>query len=90
MLQLIFNKFRWRGCFLTTVTEFCFSLQILKTIPWSKVNIQVLLVEIIHLKNQEIEEFAKFLNEAGFEHFKNVGYDAIYVKKGFIGNSKAT
>ena len=63
----------------------CFP-QILKSIPWDKVNIRVLLIEVNHIGeifNETREEFDKLLAEAGFVFYKSISIDNIYIRKDF-------
>ena len=60
--------------------------QILKSIPWDKVNIRVLLIEVNHIGeifNETREEFDKLLAEAGFVFYKSISIDNIYIRKDF-------
>ena len=59
-------------------------MPVLKTIPWKKVNISVILIEVIHFDKlfpRTKEEMKKFLEKKGYKLFKDVGFDQIYVKK---------
>ena len=60
--------------------------QILKSIPWDKVNIRVLLIEVNHIGeifNETREEFDKLLAEAGFVFYMSISIDNIYIRKDF-------
>jgi hypothetical protein len=58
----------------------------LKTIPWDKVDIRVLLVEVNHIGEifeETREEFEKFLDEIGYKFYMSLSIDNIYLKKDF-------
>jgi hypothetical protein len=59
-------------------------LPVLRAIPWTKVNIRVILIEVIHFGKMfdgTKEEMQTFLEEKGYRLFKDVGFDQIYIKK---------
>jgi len=59
-------------------------LPILKTIPFDKLDISVLGVEVSHLGkvfDGDREELDRLLEAAGFHHHSNVGEDAFFVKE---------
>ena len=58
----------------------------LKTIPWDKVDIRVILIEVKHIGemfNGSLKEFEAFLDEKGYKFYKSVAIDNIYIKKDF-------
>ena len=61
-------------------------LQVLKTIPWDKVNIRVLLIEVNHI-GEIFKGSPKALNQllkkSGFKFFRSSTIDDIYVKRDF-------
>ena len=60
--------------------------EILKSIPWDKVNIRVMLIEVVHLGKLfpgSEAELNEFLDEKGYRFYASLGYDNIYVKKDF-------
>ena len=61
-------------------------LQVLKTIPWDKVNIRVLLIEVNHI-GEIFKGSPKALNQllkkSGFKFFRSTTIDDIYVKRDF-------
>lgn len=64
-------------------------MPVLKTIPWKKLNISVILIEVTQagrLFKGSQDELQKFLEKKGFKHFKDVGFDQIYVKKDISKN----
>ena len=59
-------------------------MPVLRTIPWQKLNISVILIEVTQagrLFEGSKEELREFLENRGFRHFKDVGFDQIYVRK---------
>jgi hypothetical protein len=59
-------------------------LPVLRAIPWTKVNIRVILIEVIHFGKMfdgTKEEMKAFLEEKGYRLFKDIGFDQIYIKK---------
>jgi hypothetical protein len=66
-------------------------MPVLENIPWKKVNIGVILIEVIHLdklfKGSQ-QEMRKFLEKKGYKHFRDVGFDQIYVKKDSLKSKK--
>jgi predicted metallopeptidase len=60
--------------------------QVLKTVPWDKVDIKVILVEVAHLGkvfDGDLREFNSFMSKIGYDFYKSVKVDSIYVKKDF-------
>ena len=60
--------------------------QILKSIPWDKVNIRVLLIEVVHLGKLfggSLAELNSFLEEKGYRLYKSVEIDNIYIRNDF-------
>jgi len=58
-------------------------LDVLKSIDYDAYEIDVIDVE----NNYKTDEFEKFLTQKGFEKFKTLAWDDIYVRKGFKSNS---
>ena len=62
--------------------------QILKTIPFHKVDIKVIDLEINHVGKNfpgTLEDILNYLDAQGYEfHFKISSLDAVFVKKGFL------
>jgi hypothetical protein len=59
---------------------------VLQTIPWDKVNIRVLIIEINHLGaifEGNYFQVRKMLKENGYKVFKGTDFDEIYVKRKF-------
>ena len=59
-------------------------MPVLRTIPWDKLDISVILIEVTQagrLFEGSKEELRKFLESRGYQHFKDIGFDQIYVKK---------
>jgi len=57
--------------------------EILQTIPWQKVNIRVLLVEVVNIGKifgGSLAELNNFLEDKGYKLYKSVGYDNIYIR----------
>ena len=60
--------------------------EILKSIPWEKVNIRVLLIEVVNLGKiypGSLAELNAFLEDKGYLFYMSVGYDNIYVRNDF-------
>ncbi len=62
-------------------------LQVLQTVPWDKVNVRVLLVEVNHIG--EIfpgtqKKLSDFLKKSGFKFYQKAKIDDIYLRKDFI------
>jgi hypothetical protein len=60
--------------------------QVLKTVPWDKVDIKVILAEVDHLGevfDGSIEEFNAYLSDVGYKFHKSIEIDNIYIKKDF-------
>lgn len=53
-------------------------LKVLSTIPWDKVDIELLMIEVNHIDNKELEQIMK---KAGYAYVKTLGgLDKIYKK----------
>jgi hypothetical protein len=66
-------------------------LQILETIPWSKVNIPVLGIEVNHVGEffpGTLDELRNILFNNGYKIYQKVAIDEIYVKKSFLKKLK--
>ena len=60
---------------------------IIKTIPFNKVDIKVLGIESPHLGKLypgTFQELNQYLFEQGYDYFKNIGPDAIFIKRGYL------
>ena len=68
-------------------------LQVLRTIPFDKVDIKVLGIEMNHVgeifKGSE-KDVVKLLKEAGYDYFTTVKNDDIFVKNDFVFNKNIT
>jgi hypothetical protein len=63
-----------------------FILQVLKSIPWDKVDISVLLIEVKHfgeIFEGQLSDLETFLDEKGYKYYMTLDIDNIYVKKDF-------
>jgi hypothetical protein len=63
-----------------------FILQVLKSIPWDKVDISVLLIEVKHfgaIFEGQLSDVETFLDEKGYKFYMTLAIDNIYVKKDF-------
>jgi hypothetical protein len=61
-------------------------LQVLQTVPWDKVNVRVLLVEVNHIGQifpGSQKKLSNFLKKSGYKFYKSAKIDDIYVKKDF-------
>ena len=61
-------------------------LPVLKTIPWEKVKIRALLIEVNHMGkifDGNIGDLESFLDKKGFKFYKSVEIDNIYIAKDF-------
>ena len=61
-------------------------LQVLKTIPWDKVNIRVMLIEVNHIGaifQGSLKALSQLLKKNGFKFFRSTNIDDIYVKRDF-------
>jgi len=59
-------------------------LQVLKTVPWDKVNIQVLIIEVNHIGEifkGSAKELNKHLKMNNFQFYKSLQIDDIYVNR---------
>jgi len=66
-------------------------LPVLKTIPWDKVNIRALMIEVNHMGKVfegSLEDLETYLDESGYKFYKKVEIDSIYIRKDFNVNSK--
>jgi hypothetical protein len=62
-----------------------------QTIPWDKVDISVLGIEINHLDEifpGKLEDLRHFLAEKGYKIYQKVSIDEIYVKKSLLKSLK--
>jgi hypothetical protein len=58
----------------------------LRTLPWEKVNIRILLVEMDHVGKifkGSPKELNKLLKQNGYKYLKTAGVDEIYVSNDF-------
>ena len=61
-------------------------LQVIRTVPWAKVNIRALLIEVDHLGeifSGSQKELNKFLKKSGYKFLQSSAIDDIYVKTDF-------
>jgi hypothetical protein len=61
-------------------------LQVLQTIPWDKVNIRVLIIEVNHIGEifkGSPKELNKRLKKSGYKFFRSTTIDDIYVRQDF-------
>ena len=59
-------------------------MQVLKTIPWSEVDIEVVTVEVNHageVAEGSEEEIRGYLAARGYVHFHTVGMDAVFIRR---------
>jgi hypothetical protein len=56
--------------------------EVVKSLPWSKVDISVISLEHFHLFNYP--ELVEFMNQAGYNVNRTVEFDTIFVKKNFV------
>ena len=64
-------------------------MPVLKTIPWDKVNIRALMIEVNHMGKVfegSLKDLEQFLDESGFKFYKSVKIDNIYIRKDFDAN----
>ena len=62
-------------------------MQVLKTIDWEAINIEVILVELIHagkVFNGNREEVIHFLEKQNYQFIGNI-FDDVFVRKDLIG-----
>ena len=62
-------------------------MQVLKTIPFEKVDISVLLIEVDHLGEifeGDDDEMRKFMHENGYVFYRRLSIDDVYVKETFL------
>lgn len=62
-------------------------LQVLKTIPFDKVDISVLMIEVAHMGEifpGDNDELRRFLNQNGYVFFKRLAIDDVYIKKSLL------
>jgi len=58
-----------------------------QTIPWDKVDISVLGIEVNHLDevfSGKLEDLRNFLSEKGYKIYQKVSIDEIYIKKSLL------
>ena len=56
----------------------------MRSIPWAKVNIKVLLIEVIQMGkifDGKIEDLDKLMEENGYKFFSKIHFNHVYVKK---------
>ena len=61
--------------------------QVLQTIPWDKVDIRVILVEVAHLGKVfegNLKDFEDFLAAKGYKFYQSIEVDNLYVKNDFV------
>jgi hypothetical protein len=61
--------------------------QVLKTLPWDKVDIKVLLVEVDHLGKVfegDLKSFDEFLVSKGYKFHQAIEIDHVYIKHDFV------
>lgn len=61
-------------------------IQVLKTIPWDKVNIRVLIIEVNHIGEifeGSPKKLINLLKKSGYKFFKSSTIDDIYIRKDF-------
>jgi hypothetical protein len=59
-------------------------LQVLKTVPWHKVNIKVIIIEVNHIGEifkGSAKELNNFLKKSGYQFHKSLDIDDIYIKR---------
>ena len=62
-------------------------LQVLKTIPFDKVDISVIMIEVEHLGTifeGDNDYLRQFMHKNGYIHYKRLNIDDIYLKKSFV------
>ena len=60
---------------------------IITTIPFDKVDIKIMGIESPHLGKLypgSFTELTKYLSDQGYDYLKNIGPDAIFIKKGYL------
>ena len=60
---------------------------VLKTLPWDKVDIKVLLVEIDHLGKVfegDLKSFEEFIFSKGYKFHQAIEIDHVYIKNDFV------
>ena len=64
-------------------------MQVLKSIPFDKVDISVIMIEMSHLGeifDGDNDTLRRFLNDNGYIFYRRMSQDDIYVKKSFLDN----
>ena len=59
-------------------------MQVLKTIPWAEVDIEVVTVEVNHageVAEGSEEEIRRYLAARGYVYFHTVGMDAVFIRR---------
>lgn len=59
-------------------------LQVLKTVPWDKVDIKVIIIEVNHIGEifkGSAKQLNQFLKKSGFQFHKSLEIDDIYIKR---------
>ena len=59
-------------------------MPVLRTIPWDKVNIKVLLIEVEHLGkifDGKIQDLEEIMTDNGYKFYMNIGINHVYIKK---------
>ena len=62
-------------------------LQVLKTIPFDKVDISVIMIEVEHLGTifeGDNDYLRQFMHKNGYIYYKRLNIDDIYLKKSFV------
>ena len=62
-------------------------MQVLKTIPFDKVDINVLMIEVEHLGEifeGDNDTLRQFLHEKGYVFYRRLNIDDIYIKRSFM------
>ena len=62
-------------------------MQVLKTIPFDKVDISVLMIEMAHMGKifpGDNDELRRFLSQNGYVFYKRLAIDDVYIKKSLL------
>ncbi len=62
-------------------------IQVLRTLPWDKVDIQAILVEVDHIGeifDGSRKDLDDLLTSQGYKHVEDIGGDALYAKDHLI------
>lgn len=79
-LESLFDKYGISNIDLVSIDVEGAELQVLKSINFDKVNIEVFLIE----NNYGLEKETAFLVERGYKHLANIRWDSVFVKNDFI------